>query len=328
MFELGETYMSEQMTRQPRRANPPIALIGAPTDIGAGHRGSSMGPEALRVAGIEAALRRLGCAIEDRGNIAGPVNPDAAPVNGYRHLQETTIWCQAVRDAVDDALRRGFLPILLGGDHSLSIGSIAAVARHCAAMQRPLSVLWLDAHADFNTPDTSPSGNIHGMPVAVIAGHGPGRLTGLGNQVPMVDPSRIIQLGVRSIDAAEKHNVVRSGMAVYDMRRIDENGMRWAMKEILDRLSALGGHVHVSLDVDFLDPSIAPGVATTVSGGPTYREAQLCMEMIYDSDLMGSLDIMELNPAFDLRNRTAELIVELVQSLFGEQILSRHGVDL
>lgn len=328
MFELGETYMSEQMTRQPRRANPPIALIGAPTDIGAGHRGSSMGPEALRVAGIEAALRRLGCAIEDRGNIAGPVNPDAAPVNGYRHLEETTIWCQAVRDAVDDALRRGFLPILLGGDHSLSIGSIAAVARHCAAMQRPLSVLWLDAHADFNTPDTSPSGNIHGMPVAVIAGHGPGRLTGLGNQVPMVDPSRIIQLGVRSIDAAEKHNVVRSGMAVYDMRRIDENGMRWAMKEILDRLSALGGHVHVSLDLDFLDPSIAPGVATTVSGGPTYREAQLCMEMIYDSDLMGSLDIMELNPAFDLRNRTAELIVELVQSLFGEQILSRHGVDL
>ena len=328
MFELGETYMSEQMTRQPRRANPPIALIGAPTDIGAGHRGSSMGPEALRVAGIEAALRRLGCAIEDRGNIAGPVNPDAAPVNGYRHLEETTIWCQAVRDAVDDALRRGSLPILLGGDHSLSIGSIAAVARHCAAMQRPLSVLWLDAHADFNTPDTSPSGNIHGMPVAVIAGHGPGRLTGLGNQVPMVDPSRIIQLGVRSIDAAEKHNVVRSGMAVYDMRRIDENGMRWAMKEILDRLSALGGHVHVSLDVDFLDPSIAPGVATTVSGGPTYREAQLCMEMIYDSGLIGSLDIMELNPAFDLRNRTAELIVELVQSLFGEQILSRHGVDL
>ena len=195
-------------------------------------------------------------------------------------------------------------------------------------MQRPLSVLWLDAHADFNTPDTSPSGNIHGMPVAVIAGHGPGRLTGLGNQVPMVDPSRIIQLGVRSIDATEKHNVVRSGMAVYDMRRIDENGMRWAMNEILDRLAALGGHVHVSLDVDFLDPSIAPGVATTVSGGPTYREAQLCMEMIYDSDLMGSLDIMELNPAFDLRNRTAELIVELVQSLFGEQILSRHGVDL
>lgn len=328
MFELGETYMSEQMTRQPRRANPPIALIGAPTDIGAGHRGSSMGPEALRVAGIEAALRRLGCAIEDRGNIAGPVNPDAAPVNGYRHLEETTIWCQAVRDAVDDALRRGSLPILLGGDHSLSIGSIAAVARHCAAMQRPLSVLWLDAHADFNTPDTSPSGNIHGMPVAVIAGHGPGRLTGLGNQVPMVDPSRIIQLGVRSIDAAEKHNVVRSGMAVYDMRRIDENGMRWAMEEILDRLCALGGHVHVSLDLDFLDPSIAPGVATTVSGGPTYREAQLCMEMIYDSGLIGSLDIMELNPAFDLRNRTAELIVELVQSLFGEQILSRHGVDL
>jgi arginase family enzyme len=197
--------MSEQITRQRRRANPPIALIGAPTDIGAGHRGSSMGPEALRVAGIEAALRRLGCAIEDRGNIAGPVNPDASPVNGYRHLEETTIWCQAVRDAVHDALRRGSLPILLGGDHSLSIGSIAGVARYCAAMQRPLSVLWLDAHADFNTPDTSPSGNIHGMPVAVIAGHGPGRLMGLGDQVPMVDPSRIIQLGVRSIDASEKH---------------------------------------------------------------------------------------------------------------------------
>ncbi|MEM7224371.1 MAG: arginase [Pseudomonadota bacterium] len=301
-----------------------IALIGAPTDIGAGHRGGSMGPEALRVAGLEQSLVRLGYQVTDLGNLAGPANPVAKPVDGYRHLAEVAQWCHAVRDAMAASLDAGQLPILLGGDHCLAIGSIAGVAKHCAEAGKPLSVLWLDAHADFNTPETTPSGNIHGMPVAVVTGHGPKELTDLGHAWPMLDAGHIIQLGIRSVDRIEKKMVVESGLEVHDMRRIDETGMRATMIGVLERLAERGGHVHVSFDVDFLDPDIAPGVGTTVPGGPTYREAQLCMEMIYDSGLMDSLDLMELNPAYDSRNKTAKLMVELVESLFGEQILSRH----
>lgn len=301
-----------------------IALIGAPTDIGAAHRGASMGPEALRVAGIEPALRRLGYPVEDTGNLTGPANPDAPPVDGYRHLNETARWCRSVRDAVHGTMENARLPVLLGGDHCLAIGSVAGIAAYCAARRTPLSILWLDAHADFNSPKTSPTGNIHGMPVAVLTGDGPPALTGLCDTRPMIDPARIILLGVRSIDHMEKRSVRRRGLEVYDMRRIDEDGMRQAMNAALGRVADIGGHLHVSLDVDFLDPTIAPGVGTTVPGGPTYREAQLCMEMIHDSGLMGSLDIMELNPAFDVRNTTGKLLVELVESLFGEQILAHH----
>ncbi len=314
------------MTESPLKR--PLVLIGAPTDIGAGHRGGSMGPEALRVAGIQAALRRRGFEVADWGNLSGPGNPNAAPVDGYRHLAETAAWCKGVRDTVYEALRTGNFPILLGGDHSLAIGSIAALARHCAGEDKPLSVLWLDAHADFNTPEASPSGNLHGMPVAVVAGYGPAQLTDLGPAKPMLDAARIIQVGIRSVDSVEKRKVVESRLVVYDMRQIDEIGMRETMDRVLTRLRAAGGHLHVSFDVDFLDPGIAPGVGTTVPGGPTYREAQLCMEMIYESGLMASLDLMELNPAYDDRNRTAELVVELVKSLFGEQILSRQDAAL
>jgi arginase len=302
----------------------PVTLIGAPTDIGAGHRGGSMGPEALRVAGLPAALTLMGYGVKDRGNLSGPGNPVARPVEGYRHLHETADWCVAVRDACFSALQSGSVPILMGGDHSLAIGSIAAAAHHCANEDIPLSVLWLDAHADFNTPETSPSGNIHGMPVAVVSGCGPDLLTRIGQNQPMLDPAHITQLGIRSVDAVEKRMVVDSGLEVHDMRRIDERGMRRTMEDILGRITERGGHLHVSFDVDFLDPSIAPGVGTTVKGGPNYREAQLCMEMIYEAGLMKSLDIMELNPAFDDRNQSAELVVDLVESLFGEQILSRH----
>ena len=301
-----------------------IAFVGAPTDVGAGHRGGSMGPEALRVAGLDRALRLLGHTVVDRGDVSGPPNPDGVPVAGYRHLDEVRQWCEAVRDGVYAVLEDGQFPVLLGGDHCLAIGSIAGVAKHCAEQKTPLTVLWLDAHADFNTPDTSPSGNIHGMSVAVAAGHGPDALTGLGHAKPMVDPTRVIQVGIRSVDHIEKRMVVDSGLEVHDMRRIDETGMRRTMNAVLEQAAAIGGHLHVSFDVDFLDPAIAPGVGTTVAGGPTYREAQLCMEMIYDSGLMRSLDIVELNPALDERNRTAELAVELVKSLFGEQILARH----
>ncbi len=298
-----------------------LALIGAPTDIGAGHRGGSMGPEALRVAGIESALVRMGRSVIDRGNISGPANPWQSPVDGYRHLEETTYWCRAVRDAVEASLAEGELPILLGGDHSLAIGSIYAVARHAEKQAKSLNILWFDAHADFNTPATTPSGNLHGMPVAVVMGFGPDCLTGLG---PEISSDAVTQIGIRSVDPVEKQAVLDCGLTVYDMRRIDEVGMRRAMDESLERIVKRGGHLHVSFDVDFLDPFIAPGVGTTVQGGPTYREAQLAMEMIHDSGLMDSLDIMELNPAFDSKNATAELVVDLVESLFGKQILFRR----
>jgi arginase len=282
-----------------------------------------MGPEALRVAGLELALRRMGFTVLDKGNLSGPLNPEEPPVNGYRHLKEVAAWCETVRDAVYESLQAGDLPILMGGDHSLAIGSVAGVSRFCAKAGKPLSMLWLDAHADFNTPESSPSGNIHGMPVAVTACYGPPELVEIGHTTPMLDPSRIVQVGIRSVDAIEKRKVAESQLIVYDMRQIDEIGMRAIMTKALEQVYQDDGHLHVSFDVDFLDPDIAPGVPTTVPGGPTYREAQLCMEMIYDSGLMASLDIMELNPAFDTYNKTAELAVELVESLCGEQTLAR-----
>jgi len=287
-----------------------------------------MGPEALRVAGLARSLAKLGYRVIDRGNLAGPPNPEAGPVGGHRHLAEVTQWCLSVRDAIHDALVAGTFPLLLGGDHSLSIGSIAGVARFCAERRTPLAVLWLDAHADFNTRDTTPTGNIHGMPVAVLTGRGPAELTGLLSPGGLLRPDQFVQLGVRSVDHVEKSLVVESGLEVVDMRQIDEMGMRAVMEEVLGRLAAAGGHLHVSLDVDFLDPAIAPGVATRVAGGPSYREAQLCMEMIHDSGLMRSLDVVELNPAWDDHNRTAALVVELAQSLFGLQILDRRQHSL
>jgi arginase len=303
--------------------HPTVALIGAPADVGAGRRGASMGPEALRVAGLDKSLRRLGREVRDYGNVAGPINPESERVDGYRNLAEVAAWCTAVRDAVYSSLSAGEVPILMGGDHSLAIGSFAAVARYCAEQQQPLAALWLDAHSDFNVAASSPTGNVHGMPVAVICGHGPNVLTSLAAQSPILAADRIVQIGIRSVDEIEKRLVVGSGLVVYDMRRIDELNMRTVMDQALQYVANIGGYLHVSFDVDFLDPGIAPGVPSTVPGGPTYREAQLCMEMIHDSGLMKSLDIMELNPAFDEGNRTAELCVELVESLFGEQILAR-----
>jgi arginase len=300
-----------------------ISLIGAPTDVGAGLRGASMGPEALRVAGIRRSLERLRHEVVDRGNVVGPINPESPRADGYRHLPEVGSWCTAVRAAVYSALRDGEVPILMGGDHSLAIGSIAAVARYSAERGSAPTVLWLDAHADFNVAESSPTGNLHGMVVSILTGLGPPLLTELGPSVPILPADRIVQIGVRSVDELEKKLVVEHGLVVWDMRRIDELTMRVAVERALEHVARRGGHLHVSFDVDFLDPTIAPGVPTTVPGGPSYREAQLCMEMIHDSGLLGSLELCELNPALDVRNQTAELVVELVASLFGEQILSR-----
>jgi arginase len=299
-----------------------ISLIGAPTDIGAGARGASMGPEALRVAGIQPVLESHGLQVIDRGNLAGPANPWLPPVNGYRHLTEVVAWNTSLHEAVHAELALGRLPIVLGGDHCLGMGSISAVARHCRDTGKTLRVLWLDAHADFNTAALTPSGNIHGMPVACLCGHGPAELTGIGGHTPAIDANVVRQIGIRSVDAGEKRLVHEVGLEVFDMRYIDEMGMRQTMEQALLGLDD-STHLHVSFDVDFLDPEIAPGVGTTVPGGPTYREAQLCMEMIADTGRLASLDVMELNPALDVRNRTAELAVDLIESLFGKSTLMR-----
>ncbi len=300
----------------------PISLIGAPTDIGAGTRGASMGPEAMRVANIQLALEAHGLQVLDRGNLTGPTNPWQTPQQGYRHLPEVVAWNQTVFDAVYAELALGRLPVLLGGDHCLAIGSISAVAKHCREKGKKLRVIWLDAHADFNTSALTPSGNIHGMPVACLCGFGPDELIGIGGHTPAVKPKWIRQIGIRSVDEGEKRFVHEQDLEVFDMRYIDEMGMRNAMELALATVDA-NTHLHVSFDVDFLDPEIAPGVGTTVPGGPTHREAQLCMEMIADTGRLASLDVMELNPAFDMRNKTAELAVDLIESLFGKTTLMR-----
>ena len=304
------------------RTFPPVSLIGVPTDIGAGHRGARMGPDALRIAGLGEALAARGVDVADRGNLNGPVNPWLAPVDGYRHLNEVVAWNRELMHATAAELQLGRMPIMLGGDHCLGMGAITAVAQHCRDTGKRLRVIWLDAHSDFNTSAVTPSGNIHGMPVACLCGIGPDALTRLGRDFPAMDARDLRQIGIRSVDAEEKRLIKDNGIDVYDMRYIDENGMKRTMEAALEGVDE-NTHVHVSFDVDFLDPSIAPGVGTTVLGGPNYREAQLVMEMIADTGRLLSLDIVELNPVIDTRNLTAELVVDLVESLFGKSTLMR-----
>lgn len=300
----------------------PISLIGAPTDVGAGHRGALMGPDAIRIAGLAEALVARGVDVVDRGNLEGPRNPWTGPVDGYRHLQEVVDWNRAVMHAVAKELEGGRMPVLLGGDHCLAIGSITAVANHCRATGRTLRIIWLDAHADFNTFEVTPSGNIHGMPVTCLCGVGPEPLTTLGGSSPAIRPDVVRQIGIRSVDQGEKQLVKEFGLDVYDMRYIDEVGMKRTMEAALAGMDD-DTHLHVSFDIDFLDPGIAPGTGTRVPGGPNYREAQLVMEMIADTGRMASLDIVELNPLLDKRNRTAHLAIDLVESLFGKSTLMR-----
>jgi len=243
-------------------------------------------------------------------------------VNGYRNLPEVAAWNREVHHAVYRELSQERLPILLGGDHSLSVGSISAVARHCRERNQPLRVLWLDAHADFNTRELSPTGSLHGMPVSALCGFGPQELIQIGGKTPAISPQWVRQIGIRSVDKGERRFLHEQELAVFDMRYIDEIGVRKIMELALQDMDA-NTHLHVSFDVDFLDPEIAPGVGTTVPGGLSYREAQLCMEMLADSGRVASLDIMELNPALDVHNKTAVLAVDLTESLFGKSTLMR-----
>ena len=299
-----------------------LELIGAPTDVGASVRGAGMGPDALRVAGLPEALARQGFTVIDRGNLAGPATPWSAPANGLRHLDEVIAWNRSVYAAVDSALGTGHVPLMMGGDHCLAIGSISAVAWHARKRGKKLRVLWLDAHSDVNTETTSPSGNLHGMPVSCLLGHGPAALTGWSGERAALEHDAIRFIGIRSVDAEEKAAIRALGLNVFDMRHIDEHGMRTTMTEALQDVGE-DTHLHVSFDLDCLDPDYAPGVGTGVRGGPTWREMQLCMEMIADTGRLASLDVVELNPALDVRNRTAEVAVELIESLFGKSTLVR-----
>jgi arginase len=299
-----------------------VSLIGAPTDVGASVRGAGMGPDALRVAGIAQALAAHRLQVVDRGNLAGPPNPWQQPEGGVRHLDEVVAWNWSVYQAVDQALGDGHVPLLMGGDHCLAIGSISAVARHCRASGRSLRVIWLDAHTDVNTEAISPTGNLHGMPVSCLLGHGPKPLVGWSGEPAAIAADQIDFIGIRSVDADEKQAIRELGLSVYDMRHIDEHGMRHTMTEVLADVDD-NTHLHVSFDLDCLDPMEAPGVGTGVRGGPTYREMQLCMEMIADTGRLASLDVVEINPALDVRNRTAELAVEFIRSLFGASTLAR-----
>lgn len=308
-------------------AEKPLALtiVGVPVEEGAGRAGAAMGPRALRTAGLRGELAALGHDIEDLGDLALPGELPARPdglVNAHR-FAEVAGWSRTLAAAAGDILARGRMPVVIGGDHSLAMGSVAAVARHCASVGRELFVLWLDAHADFNTPATSPSGNMHGMSAAMLTRE-PGLEDVLGAmQTAGLAPANLFLFGIRSIDRAERDLLSRRGVDVTDMRLIDEFGTAVMIRRIIDHVAARAGWLHVSLDVDFLDPEIAPGVGTPVPGGASYREAHLIMELLHESGLVGSLDVVELNPFLDDRGRSAILLVDLVASLFGRQVYER-----
>ena len=284
-----------------------------------------MGPDALRTAGIGRVLEQLGFAIEDRGDLAisAVSAADAAPPANARYYDDIKGWIRALSERAFELARSGATPIFMGGDHSLSMGSVNGVARYWQQQGRPLFVLWLAAHADYNTPDTTETGNMHGMSAAFLCGE-PG-LDGLLGDQPRVSigPDLRDLFGIRSIDPLEKELVRSRRIAVADMRAIDEFGVGVLIRRVIERVKARGGVLHVSFDVDFLDPAVAPGVGTTVPGGATYREAHLVMELLHDSGLVRSLDIVELNPFLDERGRTARVAVELIGSLFGLQITDR-----
>jgi len=302
-----------------------IAVLGAGIEIGASQRGTLMGPAALRTAGLLTLLEGLGFAVNDYGDlsVAGVADLDDALPDNARHYREIQRWVGALSARAYEIAHSGVIPIFIGGDHSLSMGSVNGVARHCRETGRELFVMWLDAHADYNTPTTTITGNMHGMSAAFLCGE-PG-LDGLLGKEPRasIDSSRLELFGTRSIDKLEKDLLRHRRISVADMRQIDEFGVGVLIRRVIDRVKASHGVLHLSFDVDFLDPSVAPGVGTTVPGGATYREAHLVMEMLHDSGVVQSVDSVELNPFLDERGHTARTVVELIGSLFGERITDR-----
>jgi len=299
-----------------------IAIIGAPLDLGQGRRGVDMGPSALRVANLNGRVRSLGYEVDDLGNI--PVEQAEAMPEGdprAKYLPQIALACETLADRVERALERAYVPLVVGGDHSVAIGTVSGVSRFFQKRQKQIGLIWLDAHADMNTPDSSPSGNIHGMPLACVLGMGPAELTGIGGYKPKVAPKNTVIVGLRAVDDKEKEFVRASGVHAYTMRDIDERGLRAVMEEAIQAASDGTTGFHVSLDMDFVDPKDAPGVGTAVRGGATYREAHLAMEMLCDSRNATSFEVVEVNPVIDETNRTADLAVELVMSGLGKRIL-------
>jgi len=301
---------------------PPIRIIGVPLDLGSGRRGVDMGPSAVRVAGLQARLAALGRDVEDQGDVAVGIPETSAVGSSKLRFAEAVLGtAAAVAQAVASTLGEGRLPLILGGDHSIAIGSVAGSTRHFAAAGQRLGVVWLDAHGDLNTPETSPSGNIHGMSLAVLLGHGDRRLTELAGPAPKLDPRHMAIVGVRDLDAGERALAHRLGLTVFTMREIDELGVREVMRRAIDKAAADTAGIHVQLDMDVLDPSDAPGTGTPVRGGLSYREAHLAMELLSDSRAVRAADMVEINPILDERNCTAELGLELMLSLMGKRIL-------
>lgn len=297
-------------------------LVGAPVQSGASQPGCVMGPDAFRTAHLAETLRDLGHSILDNGNVTPDTVVDQRHNNSAVHdLTQTVAWAAALERAAFDAAQTADMPIFLGGDHSLSIGTVPGIARHWQQQDRPLFVLWLDAHPDFHTLDTTKSGNLHGTPVAYFCNL-PG-FEAYPKLTAPVDPANVCMLGIRSVDPAENAALLTKNIDVSDMRAIDEHGIAPPLRAFLERVRAANGALHVSLDVDFLEPAIAPAVGTTVPGGATFREAHLVMEMLCDSKLVTSLDMVELNPFLDERGRTASLMVDLCASLMGRKVLDR-----
>ncbi|MCJ8518666.1 arginase [Pseudorhizobium tarimense] len=297
-------------------------LIGVPIQEGASRLGCEMGPSALRVAGLEAALSELGHQVNELGNLPPPaLQPCSHPNAAIHHLPEIAAWTRLLDEVAYRESGDG-MPIFLGGDHALSAGTVAGVARRAAETGRPLFVLWLDAHTDLHSLETTESGNLHGVPVAYFTGQ-----AGFAGSFPPlaapVDPGNVCMIGIRSVDPAEREAVARTGITVHDMRSIDEHGVAALLRGFLEKVAEADGLLHVSLDVDFLDPAVAPAVGTTVPGGASFREAHLVMEMLHDSGLVSSLDLVELNPFLDERGRTATLLVDLTASLMGRKVLDR-----
>jgi arginase len=307
------------MTAIPRRT---IRLIGVPLDLGASRRGVDMGPSALRIANLTAALERLGCTVDDAGNVPVPQRESVhRAIGGETELEAITVVCRDLARRTADTIRAGEFPVVLGGDHSLSAGSVAGAATALAERGEKLGVIWLDAHGDINTPQTSVSGNVHGMPVAHLLGHGDPALASIAQPSPAIAPEHIVYVGLRDVEAAESAFIRELGIRAYTMRDVDERGLTTVLREAIDRASEGTGGIYLSCDADWIDPSEAPGVGTPVPGGATYREAHLAMELLADTGRLVGMDLVEINPVLDRANRTAELAVELIASALGKRTL-------
>jgi arginase len=299
-----------------------IAIIGAPMDLGAGRRGVDMGPSAVRLAGLNDKLATIGYEVEDLGNVS-VAQPESVAVGPHkaRFLQPIADTCARLAERVETAADQGHFPIVLGGDHSIAAGTVSGMARSLHKKHQKLGLIWIDAHADMNTPESSPSGNVHGMPLACLTGNGPAELAGIAGFTPAVDPANVVLIGLRSVDAEERQIVRKTGVKAFTMREIDERGLRSVMEEAIRIATEGTAGFHLSFDMDSVDPQEAPGVGTPVKGGMTYREAHLAMETICDSNALLSMEVVEVNPVIDEQNRTAILAVELVMSALGKRIL-------